>query len=288
MSKSARRNFLILVLITVFATLQGCASGTGYTSGYRSMEGYKAGGHFYTVYYVAVVSAEAGIDRDRAKRLTCYAQAPDDVSAYNAVPVSIKNTFYDRDYRHDVVNSLHSLHGGDTDAVNHRRETLQKLIIRSLKEGPDSDWKTGFMIHALGDSYAHVHGDFDSPKAFGEGLGHFFASIGGADPDNVYADENYKEFDAYVQALYAALADPSNPEYEANRKNVELVVGQIKSNNGKPNKGDKPFIRLLVSLTKDPILESECSQLNSQLDDSQVRAFLSKLTTELFYVEPEA
>ncbi|MNF44749.1 hypothetical protein D3C84_258660 [compost metagenome] len=288
MAKSARCNFLILVLITFFATLQGCASGTGYTSGYRSMVGYEAGGHFYTVYYVTVVSDEAGIDRDRAKRLTCYAQSPDEISAYNAIPVSMKNMFYDRDYRHDVMNSLHSLHGGNTDAVNHRRETLQKLIIRSLKEGPDSDWKTGFMIHALGDSYAHVHGSVDSPKAFGEGVGHLFASIFGPDPDNVYAGENYKEFDAYIQALYAALADPSNPRYEANRKNVELVVEQIKSNNGKPNKEDKAFIRLLVSLTKDPIQESECSQLNSQLDDLRVRAFLSKLTAELFYVAPEA
>ncbi|MNX92406.1 hypothetical protein D3C86_1245440 [compost metagenome] len=65
------------------------------------------------------------------------------------------------------------------------------------------------------------------------------------------------------------------------------MVEQIKSNNGKPNKEDKAFIRLLVSLTKDPIQESECSQLNSQLDDLRVRAFLSKLTAELFYVAPE-
>ncbi len=288
MSKSTRCDFLMLVLITVFAALQGCASGPGYTSGYEYVEPYKKGGHFFTVYYVTVVSEGAGIDVDRANRLTCYAQSPDEISAYNAVPVSFKNMFYDWGYRHDVVNSLHSLHGGDTDAVNYRRKTLQKLITQSLKEGPNSDWKTGFMIHALGDSYAHVKGDYDSPKAFGEGVGHLFASIFGPDPDNVYVGENYKEFDAYIQALYAALADPSNSGYEESRKRLQFLVERIKNDKGKLNKKDEAFIKLLVSITKDPLDESVCSQLNSQLDDAQVRAFLSKLTAELFYVAPEA
>lgn len=285
MALRASSYFPFLILATLTTTLLGCASGTGYTSGFQSLEPFAKGGHFFTVYYVAVVSDSAGIDQDRARRLTCYAQAPDDVSAYNAIPVSIKNTFYDHAYRHDVVNSLHSLHGGDTKAVNHRRETLQKLTVESLKEGPESDWKTGFIIHALGDSYAHVHGEFEAPEAYGEKVGHFFASISGNDPDDVYAGDNYKEFDAYIRALYVALANPSDPEYEANRKNLESVVSQIKDNAGIANKGDEAFIKLLMTLTINPITPSVCGQLNSSLDDVQVRDFLSKLTGELLYVE---
>ncbi|WDR34965.1 hypothetical protein NN484_21000 [Pseudomonas serboccidentalis] len=234
---------------------------------------YQMGGHFYTVSYIAEL---AGVERSRADRLTCFSQAPDAINTYNAIPVSIKNTFYDRTWRHQIVNSLHSLHGGDSQAVAARRSSLQRLVAASYATGTTSDWKTGFLIHALGDSYAHVYGPLEAPHAYPEAYGHLFALF--QSPDDVYAGENYRTFDVYIHALFDTLKDA---QHAAERSKVDDLASIIKNHAGLGNKQDYRLISLMIRLTHAPISESDCTRINAELNEADVRTFLAELTREL-------
>lgn len=151
------------------------------------------------------------MDTKTSDSLSVFSQAPDDyVWLYSAVPVAIWGVV-DLPYRHRIMNTLHSLHGGKNADVLLRRSRLAGLIKQADLMSVNDHWKIGFLIHALGDSYAHVHGDDGNLEAYGEFAGHAVDSILRRDGDNI----DHKTIGTYVQytsALFCSLARPVNTD----------------------------------------------------------------------------
>lgn len=233
-------------------------------------------GHFFTVDYIAEL---AGVPRERQQNLSCYSQAPDEVLRYNAVPVSIWGIVTPT-YRSQIVNGLHSLHGGNHDQVVARRAKLAELINASYHNNETPDWQTGFLIHALGDSFAHVYGDFDNSQAYGELVGHGFAFF--KDPDDIYNGLNYKKYNAYLLSLYGALA--------ANRSEADFKFGEQTIRNfsadlekvviGKQAHDKDLSLKLSKAHTNANNLDS-CQGKFEFLNHSEVKKFLVDLRTQL-------
>jgi len=117
------------------------------------------GGHYYTTYIAGVI---AGQNSSSTRSLAFYSQLPDELLtttawhnawetapkvALNAVTGGIANPTFDR-----LQRFLHSLDGGQ--AVP-RRNCLRDM----LQDSTLKDWERGFLIHALGDAYAHSYYD---------------------------------------------------------------------------------------------------------------------------------
>jgi hypothetical protein len=160
---------------------------------------YRRSGHQYTTYIVASL---AGLGPERAHILSYFSQYPDDEVRFSATMAFIY--FWDTAYRKQIMAVLHSLHGGDRQAVLHRRSALKALIADNTSEDNRllSDPQLGLVIHAFADSYAHVKGKGENLKAFNYTVGHLFH---GHEPDIIAFDgERYKEFACNLfQALTA-------------------------------------------------------------------------------------
>lgn len=161
-------------------------------------------GHRNTTYVVANI---AGLDETTAHRLAYFSQTPDEKAfLYSAPAVAIWGIVWPP-YRHRIVSTLHSLHGGSPDAVYERRQKLRDLIAACDKKDTAVQWKIGFLIHAYGDSYAHVKPFRGSEKAYGQLVGHGFDNTIMPDYIGCHVD-NYIN---YVRNLYIALGgNPHN------------------------------------------------------------------------------
>lgn len=190
-------------------------------------------GHYYTTNKVAEF---AGVSPAVNREITLFSQAPDDLSlSYSATAVAIWGVVW-IPYRQRIVNTLHSLHGGHQKAV----ETRRTLLAAKIKDfnlnttDPEALWKVGFLIHALGDSYAHVHGEGKTLKAYNQVWGHAWDSVFGVDPDklgkNTPAIHNYA---AYARALYDAL-DRTSPPSAENKARFEAWVSAVERGDGSP------------------------------------------------------
>jgi hypothetical protein len=195
--------------------LQGCAGTNAYwpadhlskprTSSQCVDAQYAQEGHYNTTDLVAKI---AGLSATETARLAYFSQAPDAIwFLYSAPAVGVWGfvpPFWG--YRSRIVNTLHSLHGGGPDDVDKRRTGLKNLITahRSRKE---PEWKVGFLIHAMGDSYAHVYGERESPHAYGGFVGHIFDNQKGSNqPDVIVENNNAEIYVDYVRALFEALS----------------------------------------------------------------------------------
>ncbi len=157
---------------------------------------YEESGHQYTTYIVAVL---AGIEWERAHKLAYFAQFPDEIDDYSATSVAFDLS--DIDYRKQIMSTLHSLHGGNNEAIRKRRKDLKALVMDGIKNRSLKDYQIGLIIHAFADSYAHTFEEEGEQKAFGYIVGHLWH---GHQPDIiVYAPEKYKE---YACALFLALS----------------------------------------------------------------------------------
>ncbi|WP_417487220.1 hypothetical protein [Maricaulis sp.] len=175
------------------------------TPGYRtlnpsclSLDGapkYQRDGHQDTTYVIARL---AGHSDEDAARLAFFNQAADDLALRYAAPqVSVWGLFGAWGYRHRINAVLHSLHGGDRNAVARRRADLAAMVEARVRSSDSVDWQTGFLIHALGDSYAHTN---PAGEAYGELYGH---AMDGHAPDLV---GNRRElYITYIEALFDAL-----------------------------------------------------------------------------------
>lgn len=166
---------------------------------------FKAEGHISTTHIVAIIAGQ----HNYAEKYALYSQVPDaQALRFSAPAVSVWGTvtFWEWfDYRHNINAILHSLHGGNEIQVNVRREKLANLINDLVKDDPENNaWKIGFLIHALGDSYAHVYddGNGNNTRAYGELIGHLFEK-GSFRPDSI--PSNLENYLAFVKALYTAL-----------------------------------------------------------------------------------
>lgn len=160
---------------------------------------FQEGGHFYTVYAVALAKGYSGRE---AYKMAYFTQLPDEVGAYSAwenlwqwgTERALQNQWL-----HDVQEALHSLHGGD---VQKRRDCLRKLIGDPSIKVVDR----GLLLHAFGDAYAH---SFVDPKtkqeqAYKYPYGHGHA---GSDPD--FPALRPELYETYVNDLASSL--PAGP-----------------------------------------------------------------------------
>ena len=185
-------------------------------------------GHYYTTNKVAEF---AGVSPEVNREITLFSQAPDDLSlSYSATAVAIWGVVW-IPYRQRIVNTLHSLHGGHQHAVETRR-TLLAAKIKNFNlntTDPEELWKVGFLIHALGDSYAHVHGEGTTLKAYNQVWGHAWDSLFGHNPDDLSKNPDaLKNYLAYAEALYTAL-DRTSPPSAENRARFDAWVAGVKA-----------------------------------------------------------
>ncbi|WP_291842771.1 hypothetical protein [Maricaulis sp.] len=239
------------------------------TPGYRSLNPncleahvqpkYQRDGHQDTTYMVARL---AGHSSEDAALLAFFNQAADDLAMRYAAPqVSVWGTFGAWGYRHRINAVLHSLHGGDQAVVAQRRLDLANMIeARNRSEGQAS-WQTGFLIHALGDSYAHTD---PVGHAYGETYGHLFD---GHAPDLVgnrpglYLD--------YVDALFDALELDTASDREAFSRFKTLIRNAPE--------GDIAAHRAAITEMRDYYPDTarlECDALAASLSMREVSRFL--------------
>jgi len=175
---------------------------------------YQYGGHFYTIYAVAIARGYSPKD---AYALAYFGQLPDQVSGYSAYDSlrqwSSEITF-DNQWLRDIQEVLHSLHGGD---VLKRRDCLAKMLSDPQLKATDK----GLLLHAFGDSFAHTYIDPKTQKlmAYSYPFGH---RDEGSDPDLPSLRPGlYKD---YVNAMFQSLPPGPLPQ------NQSLVGGIIQQN----------------------------------------------------------
>lgn len=172
---------------------------------------YPREGHLSTTGIVAFI---AGYSFEDATLLACYSQMPDDQAWSLSAPLVGIWGIVRPEFRHLIVADLHSLHGGGHQAVEARRERLAAMVRTSLANRAPA-WQVGFLIHAMGDSYAHVKGPANDLEAYGAGVGHIFAFSEA--PDDISRDDNFIHYQAYVNALYVALGGTTSARDELDR-----------------------------------------------------------------------
>lgn len=193
---------------------------------------YKSDGHLDTAY---IVARHAGWDAADAAELAFFTQAPDDfAAAYSAPSGTARLLALQFERAHLLSSVLHSLHGGGTDDVAHRQRVLAQMLGEqtSIWDDPARQgerWKAGFLVHALGDSYAHVWGINQNQAgsvAYNPIAGHIPDGLVRGDPDNI--DANFPNYARYVRALFAALnrGDGDGQALEAYLADVERAVAR--------------------------------------------------------------
>ncbi|WP_338244760.1 hypothetical protein [Maricaulis maris] len=242
------------------------------TPGYRSLNPscleangqpkYQRDGHQDTTY---VIARFAGHSDEDAARLAFFNQAADDLALRYAAPqVSVWGLVGGWSYRHRINAVLHSLHGGNPEAVAQRRLDLAELIEQRNRTTPRADWQTGFLIHALGDSYAHTN---PAGEAYGELYGHVFD---GHWPDLV---GNRRElYIDYIEALFDALEMPTASD--------RMALSQLKRSLRAVPDGDIEGFRTAILAMRDyysgtPRLE--CDALARTLNMRDVSRFLREV-----------
>lgn len=245
------RRILLSSLLTMLL-MSGCASDNGYwpkepVPNLSNCNGTKWNreGHLNTTHLVAKM---AGVDEVEAARLAYFSQAPDDMAfLYSAPSVGIWGIvppFWS--YRSKIVNTLHSLHGGNNEQVLTRRERLGSMIIK-LRSEKSETWKVGFLIHALGDSYAHVRGELGDLHAYGGFWGHIFDNgTGENQPDIIVENNNYLIYIEYVKDLFEML---SNGSSGANRLILNDFVGEIRKQVEKLHASNDQFVEFVRGYT---------------------------------------
>ncbi len=99
----------------------------------------------------------------------------------------------------DVQEILHSLLGGNAKDLLNRRKCLENLF----KNNPNLPvWEKGFLLHALGDTYAHSDAN-GNPYSFP--LGH---GAQGHNPDLI--SNNINNYKAYTNSLYSMFGGQPN------------------------------------------------------------------------------
>lgn len=186
---------------------------------------YGDAGHFYTTY---LVGRAAGFSDEAAWQLAYWSEYADKDAAFDAI-----RSLGDEDHI-DVQKYLHSLTGGDPTKL---RTYLACLLKAKADDGKTEAFgldEKGFLIHALGDTYAHAYdhvfvavGPPQSAryiwkpipeKLFPPHIGHF---SDGHHPDYIAA--NPAKFGRYVDQLYGLLSSMNDgavthPEWIAGLK----------------------------------------------------------------------
>jgi len=154
-------------------------------------------GHLYSTFLIA---RYAGIDGANAYTLAYYSQYPDLDSTFKATSLFIGYP----NWRSDVREVLHSLHGSEREAIDARREALKNFIKDSLSQDPPNYWQAGLMIHAFADAYSHTKKPLGDPdqKAYGSVIGHLHHW---KKPDQIARQEVFPKYREFAEQLYDIL-----------------------------------------------------------------------------------
>ena len=188
---------------------------------------WEEGGHYYTTYLVSRLAASRlGGTAISPEALAYYSQLPDVIASYEATPEAVGQfaqgvaiaagggagggvtgnltaaEIASKQWSQDIFEVLHSLHGGDANAVFERRDCLKNFLRNLVLKGAP-DWQIGFTIHALGDAYSHTYRDEAGLHAFGWPFGHGEQNVSGVSPDSIGL--SHSAYSGYVDTLYEAL-----------------------------------------------------------------------------------
>lgn len=237
---------------------------------YRQIK-YNKEGHLNTTYIVARI---AGHEIDDARQLACYSQMPDkQVMRLSAPAVAVWGIF-SWEYRHLIMAILHSLHGGKGEEVQARRDKLAMIIKEGVSDKEDP-WKLGFMIHAMGDSYAHVCGSGENVKAYGELVGHAFAYR--EKPDTISHEDNITHYTLYVKELFNALRLRNDKEDDRLKEFIDTVEKAAKS--GSEEEVRKAIVNYAIDKNNTTSEISEESAFSFSSEDE--KEFLRSLRSQL-------
>lgn len=230
-----KRSHLLACIVLTISPITGCSLHSGYWPSRSSDDPiakftcsstertttqqtrtilYDVEGHYNTTELIARMAGYSKID---ALRLAYFSQAPDDKAFLYSAPwvavwALLPRIFF-WSYHPNVMNVLHSLHNGDHAQVIERRHNLKDEITflvreRNKTKNVKDDWKIGFLIHALADSYAHTYGAMANLHGYNEFIGHALDyGAQGNKPDEIVANNNYLIYIEYVNALFEALVD---------------------------------------------------------------------------------
>lgn len=140
--------------------------------------------------------------------------------------------YKDNAWRRDVQRILHSLSGGDPKAM---QVCLARMLKNKTLNPKLETWEKGFIIHALGDTYAHTYYDQGSNNSllYDSPFGHL---NDGQTPEVLW--NNRGKYDSYVENLFSALGGTGNAKLDdfkefLNKKgNISPISRTIEGVNG--------------------------------------------------------
>lgn len=190
---------------------------------------YNREGHQNTT---ALIAEMAGLDASRARRLAYFSQAPEVVFSafiFGSIcwGVGVCSLLLVLPVEHYERTTL--LAWWSHEAVIERRRNLKAQIISLRSRSNDEDgWKIGFLIHAMGDSYAHAYGALGDLHGYGEFLGHAFDN-GEQDnrPDMIVMNNNYRIYIQYVQALLELSDGSANADLKDLNESIAGVKAEV-------------------------------------------------------------
>lgn len=246
---------------------------------------YEIEGHHDTT---EIICHMVGCSDEQAIRISYFSQAPDDLWVrFSAPSVAIWGFFYPL-YRQRIMTVLHSLHGGSNPKVLTRRQDLINLIKSYDLEDCENHWKVGFLIHALGDSYAHAYGEKGNLTSYNSLYGHLLDNCDNDrcnQPDVIIKNDNYIVFNEYLTALSMALdrSGLSKPPIAVEQLVEELkaeIIRKVEIENI-TNDEFKEFIRTYkTGIVEEKLPNHEKSDLSADLTISNVDNFLKEIESK--------
>ncbi len=220
---------------------------------------------------VSIAATYAGFDPSTAKQLALYTQAPDSEGLSFSAPADAVWGVFRPWYRNRVMNVLHSLHGGDHQQVLARRKNLAALVHRYVQAPDQPVWKVGFLLHALGDSYAHTYLEDGQLKAYGSVIGHGFHHEDDADNMALHYDK-YRES---ALVTFDALNYRNLPSTQF----VKFIAKLDKLDKAGASR-DK-FEAAVRKEDKTGFFDIDCEEMAKELSIPKVNAFLKKVKRDL-------
>lgn len=237
-----------------------------------------AEGHVSTTNIIALTAGQQNL----AEKFALYSQVPDSQALrFSAPAVSLWGVFY-WDYRENINAILHSLHGGDEQKIIQRREKLTQLINQLVRDNPVKNvWEIGFLIHALGDTYAHVYDEGNGLYAYGPLIGHLWEK-GSFSPDSIY--ENQENYLAFLKNLFDAL-NIGNGDTETFDRYIAHIKAVIKKASKLSESKRDQYIRneiVIFELDNVPPLHyCEHVKWTDEVTFTNVNSFLNKVKNNL-------
>jgi len=191
-----------------------------YPSRYSPNNKYLPDGHLYTTF---IVLKSAGLKDSDVYDISYCSQLPDDNKWFSA---TLAFFYPDIEYRNGIMATIHSLHGGDEEAVRKRRASLKLAVKEAWDHRSLSNCDIGIMIHAFADSYAHTYEKDGTERAYGPFLGHLLHAN---EPDIIaYYPDKFLEYAEQLFSIFRSAETEKLPEGFSNKIRI-LSTDRLKA-----------------------------------------------------------